>query len=384
MILRTLAAALVMAAATPAKAACTAKDFATAVDQSAASLRTLTNEFQPKLKESLRRYQEAKGLPQAEADDAALDVIQDPKLATYDDKISDLILKIDTLGRVKDDAGADCAKLEEVKAASKELLVVMRSKSDFMLAELDAMVRDAEGKRAADTAKPAPPPPEPAKRPDVAAKAPAPAPPEAEKRSEPKTAARPRPENWSATTTPSDAYKAAPPNSDGGGFMSPSEDGYTIDEIREATRGFFGTVSTSLASVIEHAFKLSGRPTAYVLGTEGGGAFLAGLRYGEGTLYMRNVPEKRKVYWHGPSLGYDVGADGGRTLFLIYRLPAPDDLFRGYTGINGSAYLVGGVGITFLKGGDVIMAPIRSGIGLRLGANIGYLSFTDTPTWNPF
>jgi hypothetical protein len=169
-------------------------------------------------------------------------------------------------------------------------------------------------------------------------------------------------------------------------FASPEaqQEGYTIDEIREVTRGFFGTISTSLASVIEHAFKQSGRPTAYVLGVEGGGAFLAGLRFGKGTLYMRSEPETHQVYWHGPSLGTDFGASGSRTIFLIYRLRNPDDLFRNFTGIDGSAYFVGGVGVTLLKGGQVIMAPIRSGVGMRLGANVGYLRFTDKPTWNPF
>ena len=166
--------------------------------------------------------------------------------------------------------------------------------------------------------------------------------------------------------------------------MRPQEDGYTIDEIQEVTKGFFGTVSTSLAGILEHAFKTTGRPTGYVLGKEGGGAFLAGLRYGNGTLYMRHQSATRQVFWHGPSLGYDFGAEGGRTLFLIYQLESPDALYRTYAGIDGSAYVVGGVGITFLKGGDVIMAPIRSGIGLRLGANIGYVRFTDQPTWNPF
>lgn len=168
---------------------------------------------------------------------------------------------------------------------------------------------------------------------------------------------------------------------DGDGYAG--EGGYTIDEIREATRGFFGTVSTSLASVIEHAFQQSGRPTAYVLGQEGGAAFLAGLRYGKGTLYLRNGGT-HEVYWHGPSIGYDVGGDGSRTLFLIYSLDQPESLFRRFTGVDGSAYLVGGVGMTLLKGGPVTMAPIRSGLGLRLGASIGYVRFTPRPTWNPF
>ena len=99
--------------------------------------------------------------------------------------------------------------------------------------------------------------------------------------------------------------------------------GYTIDEIHEVTRGFFGTISTSLGSVIEYAFHKSGRPDGYVLGTEGGGAFLAGVRYGSGTLYLRSGGTA-KVYWHGPSIGTDFGASGSRTMFLIYNLRDPE------------------------------------------------------------
>ncbi len=165
-------------------------------------------------------------------------------------------------------------------------------------------------------------------------------------------------------------------------ILEPAE-GYTIEEIQLATRGFFGTISTGLASVIEHAFTTWGRPTAYVLGEEGGGAFLAGLRYGKGMLYPR-VGAKRQVYWHGPSVGYDFGAAGSRTLILIYQMDRPEDIFRRFTGVDGSAFVVGGVGLTILKGGPVIMAPIRTGLGLRLGANIGYIRFSPEATWNPF
>ena len=203
----------------------------------------------------------------------------------------------------------------------------------------------------------------------------------------------PPPDAYDRYDTPSDFEVPAPGDPPGAPYTPPHEqalgggpgddDGYTIDEIRDATRGFFGTVSTSLASVIEHAFQQSGRPTAYVLGQEGGAAFLAGLRYGEGTLYLRNGGQQQ-VYWHGPSIGYDIGGDGSRTLFLIYNLDQPDNLFRRFTGVDGSAYLVGGVGMTLLKGGPVTMAPIRSGLGLRLGASIGYVRFTPRPTWNPF
>jgi hypothetical protein len=160
-------------------------------------------------------------------------------------------------------------------------------------------------------------------------------------------------------------------------------DGFSMDEIREASRGLFGNVSGGLASVIEHAFSKLGRPSGYVVGTEGGGAFLAGLRYGKGTLFLRSGGS-REVFWHGPSIGYDIGASGSKTLFLVYNLHQPIDIFAGFSGVDGSAYLVGGVGMTILTNGQIVMAPIRSGLGLRLGANIGYLRFTPEPTWNPF
>ena len=136
--------------------------------------------------------------------------------------------------------------------------------------------------------------------------------------------------------------------------------------------------------MIEHLFKNSGRPTAYVLGSEGGGAFLAGVRYGQGILYRRATSVTQQIYWHGPSLGTDVGAEGSKTLFLIYKMTDPEALFATFTGIDGSAYLVGGVGATLVTNGKVVMAPIRSGVGLRLGANVGYIRFTPQATWNPF
>ncbi|MGE0765901.1 MAG: EipA family protein [Hyphomicrobiaceae bacterium] len=171
----------------------------------------------------------------------------------------------------------------------------------------------------------------------------------------------------------------------GGPPPAPHEvsESFTRDEIREATRGFFGTISGGLANVMEHAFSTLGRPTGYVLGSEGGGAFIAGLRYGKGTLFLRDG-SKRLVYWHGPSIGYDFGASGSKTLFLVYNLKNDIDIFTGFSGVDGSAYLVGGVGMTVLTDGKVIMAPIRSGLGVRLGANVGYIRFTARPTWNPF
>ena len=166
-------------------------------------------------------------------------------------------------------------------------------------------------------------------------------------------------------------------------LSTPPSDTYGPDDISGAGHRFFGRINTDLASVIEYAFRTNGRPNGYILGEEGGGAFVAGLRYGEGTLFTRNAGN-RKVFWQGPSIGYDFGGEGSKTMILVYNLHNPDDVFYDYVGVGGQAYLVGGVGITYLKSGPVSMAPIRSGLGLRIGANVGYLKFTRTPTWNPF
>ncbi len=161
------------------------------------------------------------------------------------------------------------------------------------------------------------------------------------------------------------------------------DDTYSPDEIKGAGHRFFGRVTENLASVIEYAFQQGGRPNGYILGEEGGGAFIAGLRYGEGTLVTRNAGQ-HKVFWQGPSVGYDFGAEGSKTMILVYNLQSPSDIFATFGGVDGSVYVVGGVGLTFLANEHVTLAPIRSGIGLRLGANIGYLKYTQAPTWNPF
>ncbi len=162
-----------------------------------------------------------------------------------------------------------------------------------------------------------------------------------------------------------------------------TEEQYSSNEITQAGHQFFGSVSVGLARVVEHAFKSKGRPNGYILGEEAGGAIIAGLRYGEGTLYTKSAGQ-HKVYWQGPSVGYDFGAAGSKTMILVYNLYAPSDVYRTFGGIAGSAYFVGGVGITYLQRDHVSLAPIVSGVGLRVGANVGYLKFTRRPTWNPF
>ena len=155
------------------------------------------------------------------------------------------------------------------------------------------------------------------------------------------------------------------------------------DELVSAGHKFFGKVSRGLASVIERAVSQWGLPNGYVLGEEGSGAFVAGLRYGEGTLYTKNAGDLR-VYWQGPSVGFDWGGDGARTMTLVYNLPATAAIYQRFVGIDGSAYIVGGFGMTALTANNIVLVPIRSGIGLRLGANVGYLKFTPRATWNPF
>jgi hypothetical protein len=183
---------------------------------------------------------------------------------------------------------------------------------------------------------------------------------------------------------PPSAYRDGPPPPPDAYPGPPPQPGtYTSYEILDAGHHFFGTVSEGLGRVVEYAFRKYGRPNGYILGEEAAGAVVAGLRYGEGMLYTKNYGTS-KIYWQGPSVGYDFGANGSKTLTLIYNLQFPQQLYERFAGIDGSAYFVGGAGITFQQHDDVILAPIRAGVGLRLGANVGYLKYTPSPTWNPF
>jgi hypothetical protein len=338
--------------------ACTREDFAKAVTSAGAALRKINADNAPQLQAKMAKLKAKMRWPDAGYEEKAYAALQDERIAGYDAGANDLLARIDALGTVEATAEPDCSKLPELEASSIELQATVKAKSAYLLAKLDQMIAEPPAAPAPKTktgvAK-QPPAPEPApkavpKPPDVAVVAPPPAPPD------------PAPGPAPAT---------------------PEVEGYSIEEIRAASAGFFGQVSANLGAVIEYLFSKSGRPTGYVLGTEGGGAFLAGVRYGKGVLYMRNG-ETQQIFWHGPSLGLDVGGEGSKTLFLIYKLKAPDQLYSSFTGIDGSAYLVGGVGATLVTNGSVVMAPIRSGVGLRLGANIGYIRFTPKATWNPF
>jgi hypothetical protein len=158
---------------------------------------------------------------------------------------------------------------------------------------------------------------------------------------------------------------------------------YSVNELVGTGHKFFGNVSGGLATVLEKAVADYGQPNGYILGEEGSGALGAGLRYGEGTLHTRDQGQHR-VYWQGPSIGWDFGGEGARTMMLVYNLPTVDSIFQRFGGVDGSLYFIGGFGMTALANGNVYVVPVRAGVGARLGVNLGYLKFTPQATWNPF
>jgi hypothetical protein len=158
---------------------------------------------------------------------------------------------------------------------------------------------------------------------------------------------------------------------------------YTAQEIVDSGHRFFGATSGGLATVIEKIFASYGLPNGYVLGEEGSGALVGGLTYGEGTLYTKNAGD-HKVFWQGPSLGWDFGGNGDRMMMLVYNLDDVSNLYDRFAGVAGSAYVVAGLGFNVMKNGNVLLVPVRTGVGARLGVNIGYLKLTEAPTWNPF
>jgi len=163
-----------------------------------------------------------------------------------------------------------------------------------------------------------------------------------------------------------------------------ADDGtYSEDEILEAVRGFFGDVSEDMAKAVARVFEDQGRPNAYIVGEEGAGAIGVGLRYGSGSLNMK-PGRVQKVYWQGPSIGWDLGGNASKVFTLVYNLPNVDGIYRRFPGVEGSLYVIGGVGVNYQQAGDIILAPMRAGAGLRAGANVGYLSYTRERRILPF
>ncbi|MGH6958821.1 MAG: DUF1134 domain-containing protein [Caulobacteraceae bacterium] len=150
---------------------------------------------------------------------------------------------------------------------------------------------------------------------------------------------------------------------------------YSHDEIVHSVSDFFGVAAENVGALVERIFRDNGRPTAYIAGTEGGGAFFFGLRYGKGLMYMKDRPRLR-VFWQGPTGGFDWGANASRVFTLCYNLQYPDAIFRRFPGVEGSAYFIGGLGVTYQRADGITLAPIRAGVGLRLGASVGYLAYS--------
>jgi len=158
---------------------------------------------------------------------------------------------------------------------------------------------------------------------------------------------------------------------------------YSRDELAEAVSDFFGVTAEAGAAVLERVFSDLGRPVGYVTGEELSGAVGVGLRYGEGYLTMRNGTQQ-KVYWQGPSIGFDTGGNASRVFVLVYNLHDPERIYQRFPGVEGTAYLVAGMGVNYQRADGITLAPIRSGVGLRAGANIGYLAYSRRRNWLPF
>lgn len=158
---------------------------------------------------------------------------------------------------------------------------------------------------------------------------------------------------------------------------------YQQDDLIGAAEGVFGKGAAGLAGLIEDLLRKQGEPNAYITGREGGGALVVGVRYGSGTLFHK-VEGQRPVYWTGPSVGFDAGANAASTMVLVYNLYNSEDIYKRFPAGEGQAYLVGGFNVSYLRSKDVVLIPIRMGVGLRLGVNAGYMKFTPKKTWLPF
>lgn len=157
---------------------------------------------------------------------------------------------------------------------------------------------------------------------------------------------------------------------------------YDEDSVLKAAQDFFGNTTEGLARVIEKVFKEQGRPNAFIRGEEASAAITVGVRYGEGVLQMKSGGSV-KVYWSGPSIGFDFGGNAAKVFTLVYKLPKLDAIFERYPGIDGSLYYIGGVGVNYQRLRQVTLAPIRLGVGFRAGASVGYVHYRRKRSWNP-
>jgi len=435
MLIHALTALLALITAVPSSALaqapkCGRETFSKAVDDAAGALRKHSSETQPRILAGIRKLKVRHSWRDDDEADRARALLSDTETEALDQKAAQLLATMDRLSEEGSQQPGDCAKLSELRATAAALNATIRAKTELVLRRLDAALALRPGERLSvpasglskapslSTMPPslAPPPDLDVARPlsppgapdiSIAARSDGAGPPWTAPWSAPLVPPSVAPPvmtevpvgQWTVTTTPQAVDPAdadapplptprrvaaiVPPAKVGSAKPVPAGDTYSIDEISSVARGGLGSWSASVASVIEHAFSKYGRPTAYVIGEEGGGAFIAGLRYGKGKLFMKGKPIA-SVYWHGPSVGYDFGAAGSQTLFLIYGMREARHIYRGFSGIDGAAYFIGGAGITFLNNQEIIMAPIRTGLGFRLGASVGYIRFASRPTWNPF
>ncbi|CAN5231776.1 DUF1134 domain-containing protein [soil metagenome] len=157
---------------------------------------------------------------------------------------------------------------------------------------------------------------------------------------------------------------------------------FSRDEIVNSVSDFMGVTAEAAGAAIERIFANNGRPTGYIAGEELSGAFIGGVRYGKGLLYMKRRPSQQ-VFWQGPSVGWDFGGNGSRNFTLCYNLQYGDAIYRRFPGVEGTAYVIGGIGVNYQRADEITLAPMRAGVGLRLGANVGYLSYSRTRHWIP-
>ncbi|WP_137680107.1 DUF1134 domain-containing protein [Aurantiacibacter suaedae] len=182
---------------------------------------------------------------------------------------------------------------------------------------------------------------------------------------------------------PQDDTTTAPPATTGPATTGANQDTYAEDDLIGAAEGLFGKGAEGLARLIEDILAKQGQPNGYIVGREGGGAFIVGVRYGSGTLHHR-IEGNKPVYWTGPSIGLDAGANAANTFVLVYNLYDSEDLFERFPAGEGQAYFVGGFNVSYLRRGDIVLIPIRVGAGLRLGINAGYMRFSHKQRWLPF
>ena len=159
---------------------------------------------------------------------------------------------------------------------------------------------------------------------------------------------------------------------------------YEEDDIVTAADRFFGAGASGLSTVVHHIFADNGHPVGYIEGTEGSGAIGIGLRYGDGRMHLHGESGDYKVYWRGPSVGFDTGGNASKVFTLVYGLTRSSQIYQRYPGVEGSAYFVGGVGVNYQRSGHITLAPMRAGVGFRLGANIGYLAYSSHRVIEPF